>query len=104
VVYHDVVRLLLKRKWKKFARFRFLYAIQLFIYLTMIATFSSYRIQFIFFLFHSTVMTLALVLAARKQDPRDYDEGIDIFRGICEALFLLVTLYTMLIECYQFKK
>lgn len=78
--------------------------IQLFMDPILIATFSSYRNQFIFFLFHSVVMTLALVLAARKQDPRDYDEGIDIFRGICEAILLIVTLYTMFIEIYQLKK
>ena len=47
---------------------------------------------------------MALVLAARKQDPRDYDEGVDVFRGICEALLLIFTLYTLLIEVYQLKK
>ena len=57
-----------------------------------------------FFLVHTVILTLALVLAARKQDPRDYDEGVDVFRGICEALLLIVTMYTLLIEVYQLKK
>ena len=64
----------------------------------------SFRNQFLFFLLHSLVMTLALVLAARKQDPRDYDEGIDIFRGICESFLLIFTLYNFVTEVYQLKK
>ena len=35
-------------------------------------------------------LTCALVLAARKQDPRLYDEPVDIFRGICEGLAVLL--------------
>ena len=61
-------------------------------------------IQFILFLVHTSILTVALVLAARKQDPRDYDEGVDVFRGICEAFLLIFTLYTLLIEVYQLKK
>ena len=57
-----------------------------------------------FFLIHTVILTVALVLAARKQDPHDYDEGVDVFRGICEALLLIVTMYTLLIEVYQLKK
>ena len=49
-------------------------------------------------------MTLALVLAARKADPREYDEGVDIFRGICEALLLLCITYNVFVEVYQFKR
>ena len=63
-----------------------------------------YSMQFILFLVHTIVLTVALVLAARKQDPRDYDEGVDVFRGICEALLLIFTMYTSLIEVYQLKK
>ena len=49
-------------------------------------------------------MTLALVLAARKQDPRDYDEGVDVFRVICESFLLIFTLYNFFTEVYQLKK
>ena len=46
-------------------------------------------------------MTSALVLAAKKTNPRDYDEGVDIFRGICEALFMLCIMYNVCVELYQ---
>ena len=49
-------------------------------------------------------MTLALVLAARKADPFKYDEGVDIFRGICEVLLFLSISYNVLVEVYQFKR
>ena len=62
------------------------------------------RFQFIFFLVHCLVLTLALVLAARKQDPRNYDEGVDIFRGMCEGFLIIFTLYTLVIEIYQWQK
>ena len=61
-------------------------------------------IQFILFLVHTSILTVALVLAARKQDPRDYDEGVDVFRGICEAFLFIFTFYTLLIEIYQLIK
>ena len=64
----------------------------------------SCRVQFILFLLHSLILTLSLVLAARKQDPRDYDEGVDVFRGICEGFLLIFTLYTLVIEIYQLRK
>ena len=66
--------------------------------------FCPFRNQFLFFLVHSLVMTLALVLAARKQDPRDYDEGVDVFRGICESVLLIITIYNFATEVYQLKK
>ena len=49
-------------------------------------------------------MTLALVLAARKTDPREYDEGIDKFRGVCEAFLFLCIIYNVFVEVYQFKR
>ena len=49
-------------------------------------------------------MTTALVLAAQKADPREYDEGVDILRGICEVFLFLCTMYNVLVKAYQFKK
>ena len=49
-------------------------------------------------------MTSALVLAVRESDPREYDSGIDIFRGICEVLFFLFTMYNVFVEVYQLKR
>ena len=98
VVYHDVVRLLLRRKWKKYGRVRFLYVS--YILKPIIICFHC-RTQFIFYIIHTAIMTSAFVLAAEKANPRDYDEGVDIFRGICEALFILCIMYNVCVELYQ---
>ena len=63
-----------------------------------------YRSQFIFYIFHTAIMTLALILAARKSDPREYDEGVDILRGICEVLLFLCIMYNVFVETYQLKR
>ena len=70
----------------------------------MYACMLPYRSQFIFYVMHTIIMTLTLVLAARKTDPNEYDEGIDIFRGICEVLFSLSVMYNVFVEVYQFKR
>ena len=46
-------------------------------------------------------MTTALVLAAQKADPHEYDEGVDILR---EVFLFLCTMYNVLVKAYQFKK
>lgn len=84
IVYHDVVRLLLRSKWKKFARFHFV-------------------LQFVTYLAVMACLTCALVLAAKKTDPRRYDEPVDIFRGICEAISLLAIGYNGVAEVNQMR-
>ena len=49
-------------------------------------------------------MTSALVLAARKSDPRDYDANVDILRGVCEAALLVCILWNIPRELYQLKR
>jgi len=49
-------------------------------------------------------MTLALVLAARKVDPLDYSEGVDILRGICEVLLIFSIIYHVFRQMYQLKR
>jgi len=49
-------------------------------------------------------MTTALVLAARKTNPHEYDEGVDILRGMCEALLFLCIMYNVFVEVYQLKR
>ena len=49
-------------------------------------------------------MTLALILAAQENDPSNYDDGVDIFRGICEAVLICCILYNVIVETYQLKK
>lgn len=46
-------------------------------------------------------MTSAFVLAARKANPCDYDEGVDIFRGVCEGLLIFCIIYNVCVELYQ---
>lgn len=70
IVYHDVIRLLLRRKWKKFARL-------------------IYLIHFVCYFLLMVSLVCALVIAARKQSPEMYDSKLDIFRGICEAIVIL---------------
>ena len=55
-----------------------------------------YKGQFIFYIIHTVIMTSALVLAAKKTDPREHDDGIHIFHGICEALIFLSIIYTLM--------
>ena len=63
-----------------------------------------HRNQFLFFLFQTIVKTLALILAARKIDPSNYDTGVDIFRGLCEAVLICCILYNVVVEVSQFKR
>ena len=49
-------------------------------------------------------MTSALVLAARKSDPRDYDANVDILRAVCEATLLICILWNIPRELYQLKR
>ena len=49
-------------------------------------------------------MTTALVLGARKTDPRKYDEHADIVRGLCEALLFFCITYNVLVEAYQLNR
>ena len=62
------------------------------------------RIKFILFIIHTVIMTSALVLAARKSDPRDYDANVDILRGVCEAALLICILWNIPRELYQLKR
>ena len=48
-------------------------------------------------------MTCALVLAAKKSDPRVYDTPLDIFRGMCEAVTLLTVAYNGIAEVNQLR-
>ena len=60
-----------------------------------------HRLQGIFYISKVIFMTLALVLAARKTDPFNYDKGIDVFRGICEAFTFLIILWHFASEMFQ---
>ena len=65
---------------------------------------SFFRAKFILFLVHTVIMTTALVLAARKQDPCLYNEDLDIFRGICEAVLFLCVMYNIFREVFKLRR
>ena len=48
-------------------------------------------------------LTGALVLAARKEDPREYDDIEDIFRGVCEGISLILIGYNGITELNQLR-
>ena len=64
---------------------------------------SIFRLQFCCFLIVMATLTSALVLAARKQDPRQYNEPVDIFRGLCEAIAALLLGYYGISELNQLR-
>ena len=43
------------------------------------------------------------MLAAEKEDPRCYDSPVDVFRGICEGLVIIVTIYNAVAELNQMR-
>ena len=61
-----------------------------------------YRLQFFWYLLIFLLLTIALVLAAKKPDPRVYNTPLDYFRLICEViLFLVVIVYNGVAEIRQ---
>jgi len=49
-------------------------------------------------------MTLALILAARETNPSDYDDDVDIIRGVFEVASLCCMLYNAIVEVSQLKR
>ena len=71
---------------------------------THLASCTSYcRLHVVYFFIIMACLTCALVLAAKKKDPRKYDEHYDIFRGCCEALSFFMIAYNGVAEINQLK-
>ena len=49
------------------------------------------------------ILTCALILAAHKLDPRQYDTPVDIFRGICEGVSFIAIGYNGIAELNQIR-
>lgn len=60
--------------------------------------YSIHSIEFVLYLVLGLFLTPAIVLAANKSDPRQYNKLLDVFRGICEGVSILVILITGVIE------
>ena len=63
--------------------------------------FLIHSLEFSLYLVQGVFLTLAIVLAARKSDPRQYDEPLDMFRGVCEAISMLIILYNGVSELIE---
>ncbi|XP_069101443.1 transient receptor potential cation channel subfamily V member 5-like [Argopecten irradians] len=85
IVYHDVVRLLIRRKWKEYARLRF--EVNSLVYCLTLIT-----------------MAFSAIVAAMSPDPAKYDKPLQIGRGVCEAWTVLIILVTLFQEFNQFRK
>ncbi|XP_046573251.1 uncharacterized protein LOC124281267 [Haliotis rubra] len=85
MVYHDVVRLLIRKKWKGYARFRF---------------------QMNSFLFCITLfaMTFSAVSAVMTSDPTVYDSPVQVARAVFEVWSYLAVVITFFLELNQFRK
>ena len=59
--------------------------------------------HFLYYLAVMTIMTCALVLAAKKSDPRLYDTPVDVLRGVCEGICILAIGYNGIAELNQLR-
>ena len=86
IVYHDTVRLLLRMKWKKFGRMRFL-------------------LQFLTYLLHILAMSVAFILAAREANPKHYFSpavtASNTIRLLCEIVYYVFLLWNLATEIFQ---
>ena len=62
------------------------------------------RMQCLLFLVFYGILNVALILAANSPDPRVYSRPVDYFRGVCESVTLLNTLWNLLSEVNQMYK
>ncbi|CAH1794985.1 unnamed protein product [Owenia fusiformis] len=84
-IYHDAVRLLIRRKWKHFAKFRF----------------TCSAIMFLVSLF---ILTFAVAVACQAPDPMVYDTPLQIARAVCEVWSVVFVLFHLFLEIRQLVK
>ncbi|RUS90621.1 hypothetical protein EGW08_001618 [Elysia chlorotica] len=85
LVLHLVVRLLIRRKWKSFARLRF-------------------QLNSFMFLFTLVCLTFAVVTGVTTSDPTVYDTPIQVARALFEMWSLGAALVTFCLELNQLRK
>ena len=101
VVYHDVVQLLPRLKWKKYGRIRFLYVSYIY---TGTNNHSLLLQNPVYFLYNPHCYhDLGICFVFQESKPWDYNmsTSVDIFRGICEALLMSCITYNVCVEVYQ---
>ncbi|XP_060082588.1 uncharacterized protein LOC132561895 [Ylistrum balloti] len=85
IVNHDVIRLLIRRKWKHYARVRFL-------------------VNAILFMCTLACLAFAAISAAKTENPLVYSGELDIFRAICEVLSVIAAIMTLFQESHHIIK
>ncbi|XP_064627939.1 uncharacterized protein LOC135487787 [Lineus longissimus] len=82
---HDAVRLLVRRKWKLYARIRF-------------------QFNAIIFLFSTFSLTYAAVLASLVENPCVYETPFQISRAVAECIVVIMAVYAFVLELVQMKR
>ncbi|KAK7112723.1 transient receptor potential cation channel subfamily V member 5-like [Littorina saxatilis] len=85
LVYHDVVRLLIRRKWKEFARFRF-------------------QMNSFLFILTQTSLCFCAVTATMSADPVMYAGRLHTARAVMEVWSVIAVFVTFLLELNQMRK
>ncbi|KAK3696967.1 hypothetical protein RRG08_023158 [Elysia crispata] len=85
LVLHLVVRLLIRRKWKSFARLRF-------------------QLNSFLFIFTLVCLTFSVVAGVMTSDPTVYDTPTQVARAVFEMWSLLSAFVTLCLELNQFRK
>ncbi|XP_052817518.1 uncharacterized protein LOC128243667 isoform X2 [Mya arenaria] len=85
IVYHDTVRLLIRRKWKLYARKRF-------------------ELNTAIFMFSLFCMTFAAVTSVMTPDPTSYHGTLHVARAVFEVLSLIMVAFTLFTEFNQLRR
>ncbi|XP_061176467.1 uncharacterized protein LOC133185338 [Saccostrea echinata] len=86
IVYHDVVRLLIRRKWKEYVRLKFL-------------------INSIFYIISLITITFSAIVASSTPDPSAYDlSSPQVARAFCEVWSLGMAILILCSELNQLRK
>lgn len=85
VMCHEVVRLLVRRKWNKYARFRFMLNF----------------LRNMVFLF---CVTFSAIVGVMAQNPLVYDTPLHITRAVLEVASVLMVLYKIFVEIFQIQR
>ncbi|XP_076459745.1 transient receptor potential cation channel subfamily V member 6-like isoform X2 [Babylonia areolata] len=85
IVYHDVVRLLIRKKWKDFARSRF-------------------QINSFLFLLTQMALCFCAVTSSMISDPTVYPGPLHVVRAVMEVWCVIAVFVTFLLELNQIRK
>ncbi|XP_046359517.2 uncharacterized protein LOC124137315 [Haliotis rufescens] len=85
LVFHDVVRLLIRRKWKKYARLRF-------------------ELNCLLFCVTLLCLTFSVAVSTLTSDPALYSDPLQIARGVAECFGAVLVLATLVLELNQMRR